>query len=191
MNDIIVQVQNQRISHGGQTIVADSRNYQYAKFEFDADWDGLIKTAVFRNGETVYNVLLDDTCRCLIPECVLKAGVLEISVFGGDRLTATGACFRVLKSGYVSADAPPAPEPDVYYNLTQMAAQAVATANSVRADADAGMFNGEKGETGAPGKDGTDGHTPERGVDYWTETDRAQIVADVLAALPNGDEVSY
>lgn len=161
MYDIIVQVRNQRIKCGDQTIVSDSRNHQYVKFEFDSDWDGLIKTAVFRNGETVCNVLLDDTCRCLIPECVLKAGVLEISVFGGDRLTATRAGFNVVKSGYVSADAPPAPEPDVYASLVELAANAVNVANEVRADADSGKFNGAvgpqgpQGETGPAGKDGS------------------------------------
>ena len=38
---------------------------------------------------------------------------------------------------------------------------------------------------------GTDGATPEKGVDYFTEDDVASIVNDVLNALPNGDEVSY
>lgn len=29
-----------------------------------------------------------------------------------------------------------------------------------------------------------DGHTPERGVDYWTDEDKAEIVEQVLDALP-------
>lgn len=32
---------------------------------------------------------------------------------------------------------------------------------------------------------------PQRGVDYWTEADKKAIVAEVLEALPNGDEVAY
>lgn len=32
---------------------------------------------------------------------------------------------------------------------------------------------------------------PEKGVDYWTEEDKQEIVGAVLAALPNGDEVAY
>lgn len=35
--------------------------------------------------------------------------------------------------------------------------------------------------------DGTDGNTPVKGTDYWTEEDQAAIVADVLAALPTYD----
>ena len=33
--------------------------------------------------------------------------------------------------------------------------------------------------------------TPTKGVDYWTEEDQANIVADVLAALPVAEEVGY
>lgn len=33
--------------------------------------------------------------------------------------------------------------------------------------------------------------TPEKGVDYFTEEDKADMVSAVLAALPDGDEVSY
>lgn len=48
--------------------------------------------------------------------------------------------------------------------------------------------DGQNGNDGAPGKDG---YTPKKGVDYYTETDKAEMVNAVLAALPNGDEVSY
>lgn len=34
------------------------------------------------------------------------------------------------------------------------------------------------------GPAGADGHTPEKGVDYYTETDKAELVNDVLAAIP-------
>ena len=55
----------------------------------------------------------------------------------------------------------------------------------------------EDGADGAPGKDGPtgaagkDGHTPVKGTDYWTAADKQEIVNDVLAALPDGTEVSY
>lgn len=42
----------------------------------------------------------------------------------------------------------------------------------------------EDGVAGAPGKNGTDGHTPVKGTDYWTASDKAEIVAEVTAALP-------
>ena len=43
---------------------------------------------------------------------------------------------------------------------------------------------GAKGDPGIPGKDGKDGHTPVKGTDYWTASDKAEIVAEVTAALP-------
>jgi hypothetical protein len=41
------------------------------------------------------------------------------------------------------------------------------------------------------GSPGIQGPKPEKGVDYFTPADRAEMVQDVLNALPNGDEVSY
>lgn len=46
-------------------------------------------------------------------------------------------------------------------------------------------LKGEKGATGSNGK------TPVRGTDYWTASDKAGIVNDVLAALPNASGVSF
>ena len=51
-----------------------------------------------------------------------------------------------------------------------------------------GMFDGAPGAKGDPGKDGK---TPEKGVDYWTAADKADIVTDVLAALPNASGVNF
>lgn len=43
---------------------------------------------------------------------------------------------------------------------------------------------GETGATGATGEAGADGYTPVRGTDYWTDEDKAEIVAATVAALP-------
>ena len=43
---------------------------------------------------------------------------------------------------------------------------------------------GDPGETGPQGPAGADGSTPVKGVDYYTEADKAEMVEDVLAALP-------
>lgn len=42
-----------------------------------------------------------------------------------------------------------------------------------------------------PAIKGTDGKTPVRGADYWTEADKQEIVNSVIAALPDGTEVAY
>ncbi len=46
-------------------------------------------------------------------------------------------------------------------------------------------------EDGAKGDPGTPGKTPVRGTDYWTAADKQEIVNSVIAALPDGTEVSY
>lgn len=43
---------------------------------------------------------------------------------------------------------------------------------------------GEKGDTGAQGPVGADGYTPQKGVDYYTEADKEEMVQAVIAALP-------
>lgn len=62
---------------------------------------------------------------------------------------------------------------------------------------------GEKGDTGAPGADGAKGekgdkgdtglagYTPVKGTDYWTDTDKTDMLNDVLAALPTWNGGSY
>lgn len=48
--------------------------------------------------------------------------------------------------------------------------------------------DGTPGVAGTPGKDGTDGHTPVKGTDYWTASDKAEVVAEAAAAI---DLTSY
>ena len=50
---------------------------------------------------------------------------------------------------------------------------------------------GDKGADGTNGKDGSDGKTPVKGTDYWTAADKAEIVADTLAALPTWTGGNY
>lgn len=55
-------------------------------------------------------------------------------------------------------------------------------------------FDGEdglNGKDGVNGKDGADGYTPVKGKDYWTSADKAEMVNDVISALPkyNGEVV--
>lgn len=48
-----------------------------------------------------------------------------------------------------------------------------------------------RGEKGDKGDTGADGKTPVKGTDYWTEADKAEIVKDTLAALPEWTGGSY
>ena len=47
------------------------------------------------------------------------------------------------------------------------------------------------GKDGIDGKDGADGYTPVKGIDYFTPTDKEELVAQVITGLPvyNGEAV--
>ena len=48
-----------------------------------------------------------------------------------------------------------------------------------------------KGEKGDKGDTGLAGYTPVKGTDYWTDTDKTDMLNDVLAALPTWNGGSY
>ena len=51
------------------------------------------------------------------------------------------------------------------------------------------------GATGADGANGADGYTPQKGIDYYTQAEKnelkAELVDDVLAALPSAEGVEF
>ena len=99
-------------------VVADSRNYLYAAFTFSEEWQG-VKTAIFKNGEVVKHVILDND-ECLVPWEVIKTGKLIVSVFCGDLITADTANIYITESGYEDGGAPEEPTPDVYTQIISM-----------------------------------------------------------------------
>lgn len=48
-----------------------------------------------------------------------------------------------------------------------------------------------KPSRGEKGDKGTDGYTPVKGTDYFTESDKAELVNAVLMAMPVAEGVSY
>lgn len=52
-------------------------------------------------------------------------------------------------------------------------------------------LQGKPGADGAPGAPGADGKTPVKGEDYFTDADKQEMVAAVLAALPTAEGGSF
>lgn len=50
---------------------------------------------------------------------------------------------------------------------------------------------GPRGPQGIQGEKGADGYTPVKGVDYFTEADKTEMVNAVLAALPSAEGVGF
>lgn len=105
-------------------LAADSVEYAIVEFTFDESWEGLLKTAVFRKGENVYHVVLEEN-KCKIPFEVITDGIMYVSCFGvfGDvRATTVEVAVRVEKSGFVMC-VPNAPSPDPYNYFLEKATE--------------------------------------------------------------------
>lgn len=130
---------------------ADSLKYLTAQFHFtDDDWDGYTRWAHFRSGETVYDIELDGE-DCITEEDALNltAGEWEIYLTGTKdtaRLTTVVVVLTVKESGLIDAPLHVLPQ-SVAEQIDAKAAQALLTAQAVKAAADAGKFNGKDGKS--------------------------------------------
>jgi hypothetical protein len=98
----------------------------------------------------------------------------------------------VEKSGYAEGETPAEPTPNLYQQLVNLATETKLIAQSVRDDANSGMFIGERGPRGETGPQGIQGDKGPKGDAYIiTQADKNEMVEMVIAALPNGDEVYY
>lgn len=180
--------------------VSDSKKHETVKFLFPKSWGKYLKTAVFSaDGVEPINILLDPKnplCiskdECYIPFEVLKGDSFILSVFGekdSSLATTTRVSIEVLESGYALGDEPQIPTPDQYSQILNVMRNAELVAQSVRNDADAGLFKGEKGdkgdtgpqgERGAIGPKGDKGEKGDKGDDYTlTEVDKKEIAGMV------------
>ena len=130
---------------------ADSLKYLTAQFHFaDNDWDGYTRWAHFRRGETVYDIELDGE-DCITEEDALNltAGEWEIYLTGTKdtaRLTTVVVILTVKESSLIDAPLHVLPQ-SVAEQIDAKAAQALLTAQAVKAAADAGKFNGKDGKS--------------------------------------------
>lgn len=104
------------------TVVAKSKNFLTAQFEFNALWNGLVKTAQFSNGVTVVNQVLVDN-KCVVPwEVLQNDGTVSITVFGGDLLTTTTIRLKVEKCALQEVTEPVEETPNAYDQLAELVA---------------------------------------------------------------------
>lgn len=139
--------------------ISDSVKFDTVQFSFPESWESYEKTVVFSNDAgTQLNVLLNSQnplCvgkeECYIPHEVLKTPGFSISVFGikDDSVATTTKKFvKVIESGYALGDEPSEPTMTAYQQIINLSNQALNIAQSVRQDADNGVFKGEKGDAG-------------------------------------------
>ena len=141
------------------TLVSDSVAYLTATFSFlTDDWQGLDKWAQFTKGDETYSFRLENDGIDRAEGLNLSAGRWEVSVYGvatdGDRverrITTKPQTLVVAQSGVLEGEPMPITPPSLGEQILATADRALAIAEGVRRDADAGAFRGEKGEKGDP-----------------------------------------
>lgn len=238
---IIGFIKNQLLEISETIIVAESYNYLKAQFLFaTSDWNGLEKTAYFKQGETTHPSLLDENN--ITEPLHLSAGTWSVSVVGREnvngelvkRITTTSAIIEVLP--FKAGNETPFPEATptelerlfaIIGNLSDLATKDKTTlVNAINEIYRRGGSGGGGGADGISpiveiteiegghrvtitdaegvksfdvpnGKNGKDGYTPIKGVDYFdgkdaepytlTEADKSEIVSSVKSEIPVED----
>ena len=210
---IYAKVKGQHLETFYDLIYSDSINFLSVKFELSREWNGYNLTALFKNsaGETISVILSEDTGffigdnTFLIPYEVITAPSFSMSLIGNkenSRITTNAVSIKVKKSGYGEGTKPATPSLSEYEQLLSICDSAKNISQSVRDDADNGVFKGEKGDkgdkgdTGAKGEkgdtgmQGPKGETGAKGDTYQlTDSDKTDIANIVLDIMPDGDEV--
>lgn len=130
---------------------------------FDEFWQGYNKTIVFKRVENscvepIVMAVFNMTEEITIPwEILAESGSFKIGAYGTTETETLPTLWsEEIKIEYGTdtyGEAPQPPTPNVYDEILTVSKNAVDTANSVRADADNGKFDGEKGEKGDKGDD--------------------------------------
>ena len=144
---IIVDGQ-QMTSYNGNTVLYDrSSNFLILEFEFRSGWDGLVKTVQFIKGNTVYNKLMEENDTVVVPSEVTEGdwtlGVFGVNAENAVLATSSGLMLRVKLSAYKDNGSDPVePTPTLFAQLIERIEECEDVANSVREDADNGVFDG-------------------------------------------------
>lgn len=102
--DLLFTVKKQVLERIDSNKVASyAKNYINCVFEFDEyDWANLDKMALFvdaKGDKYIVDLGYELTCRCNIPDDVLKGNRFKVSVFAGERMTSTQETITIYPSG--------------------------------------------------------------------------------------------
>lgn len=179
-------------------VVGGSKNYLHARFCFCDDWADEQVTAVFSAGGNSYTKLVVDG-ECCVPWEVLQHKTFFVGCMAGSLITSNAAEVKVCPCGVQPGIPSSPPSPSAYEQMVSIMEETKLIVQSVREDADNGVFNGAPGPKGDPGadgkdgkdgKDGTDGYTPQKGVDYYTESDKTALVEEITLAVTGDIETA-
>ena len=173
-------------------LASDSRLYIAATAVFDSEWDDITArwlTFEPRNG-TAITALLTDGAFDESLGVSLSAGTWRVSAHGsntaGKEIHTTPVLLNVAQAGGRDGEAPPYVPPDATGQIAAVAAEARDIAQSVRDDADAGLFKGEEGKPGLTPHIGENGNWFYGDEDSGIPAGAAGIKTDHTLSYTNG-----
>ena len=186
-------VRGQQIFRVDKTpLASDSRLYIAGAVSFDGEWDDI--TAIYltfepRNG-TAITALLTDGAFDESLGVSLSAGTWRVSAHGsnsaGKEIHTTPLLLNVAQAGGRDGEAPPYVPPDAAGQIAAVAEEARDIAQSVRDDADAGLFKGDKGDPGLTPHIGENGNWFYGDEDSGIPAGAAGIKTDHTLSYTNG-----
>ena len=138
------KVENQIIKRTDSfEVIADSRNYLTAEFEFSSEWTDE-KTAVFGYNGKFYHMVLDNDS-CLVPWEVIRAPYFSLSVFSGSLLNTNMILVKVGKSGLDGGEIPGTPTPTIWQEyIDELAAKNQEIADNMETEVSANVLQSAK-----------------------------------------------
>lgn len=179
-----------KVAMADKTVYICGNSDFVVNFDFDSEWEKYeTKTARFICDDTSYVDVLFDGTVCPIP-ILSNTHRVRVGVYAGNLKTTTPAYITSAKSILCDGGTPADPPDDVYNQLMEKlnsigGGGSGADGKSAYEIAVENGFEGSESEwlESLHGKDGEDGYTPVRGIDYWTELDKDEIVDDVLERI--------
>ncbi len=201
-----VKFEKGRISSNLKKLVQNDYNSTKINFTFDREGRNLFKM-LYPDG-SAYITQIDNNELIFGPGVLSQDGTyeVEIVVYTEDgRLTDYATTKFEVRAELIQSD-----EIVEVDDRLPILDSLIKDVNKIKEDAENGLFNGEKGETGASaydiylstggtltenewleslkGEKGQDGYTPIKGTDYWTNEDKKEIesyIDDKLGVIEN------
>lgn len=186
-----------------EILTSGAQNIYLCQFDFGPQWEGLDKTAVFQTRDVKISVVLDETGRCQIPYEVLVRPFMKVSagVYGtknGELIMPTVLTdLGKVAKGVSPGEAAKEPSPDVYAQILANSNEALETARALKADADAGRFDGVDGMTPVIGENGNwflggvDTGKPSKGEDGFGTGDVGESGATFTPSVDASGNLSW
>ena len=169
MNKVSVNGGQMHFYSNPEPIPQGQVKFSTIEFVFDSAWDNRTKTVQFIQDTKVINALVENDV-CIVPHN-LNLGYIEFAVRGdgvdGSIGTANRLQLEIVPSFSSGGEPEIPPGPDLYNQLLSRIDEAEGIAQSVRDDANNGVFKGDKGDSPYIGTNGN----------WWVGTTDTQVKA--------------